>query len=146
MKKSSIYCCGGFCLLLLAALVVLLIFAPQLARLYSSFRGLNDEVCGAMLAAFYICSVPAAAALLCLLMLLRNISAGQPFSKQNGTLMAAVSWCCVAVAVVTAAAGFWYMPMLFVTAAMLFIFLIVRVVRGCFLAAAVLKEENSLTI
>lgn len=146
MKKSSIYCCSAFSVLFLAALVVLLIFAPRLTDLYVGFRGINDEICTAILIAFYLCAVPAAIALLCLLMLLRNINEEQPFSKRNGALMAAVSWCCIAVAAVTAVAGFWYMPMLLVTAAMLFIFLIVRVVRGCFLAAAALKEENSLTI
>ena len=43
-------------------------------------------------------------------------------------------------------AAFWYMPLLLVSAAMLFIFLIVRVVRRCFIAATALKEENNLTI
>lgn len=146
MKKSSVIGCAAFALLLLLVLVALLFLAPGIAAAYARMRGLADEVRRVMLAAFYVCAVPEALALGCLLRLLDNIRREQMFSRPNSRLMGCVSWCCVAVGAVCGGASFWYLPLLLVTAAMLFLFLIVRVVRGCFLAGTAIKEENSLTI
>ena len=146
MKKGPVILCTIFVCLFLALLLVLLFLAPQLVNAYSSFRALSEGVPEAILIAFYLCAVPAAAALLCLLALLRAIRREAPFAKRSATLMSVVSWCCVAVALIAAGAGFRYFPLFFIAVAMVFIFLIVRVVRMCFVAAAALKEENSLTI
>lgn len=146
MKKGSIYCSMAFVILFSLALAALLVFAPRIAALYAAWRLLPAAVTGVVLAAFYGCALPAAASLVCLFLLLRNLLAEQPFLRRNCRLIGAVSWCCIAVAVITLVAGFWYMPLLLVTAAMVFIFLILRIVRRCFEAALVLKEENSLTI
>ena len=146
MKKGPVILCTIFVCLFLALLLVLLFLAPQLVNAYSSFRALSEGVPEAILIAFYLCAVPAAAALLCLLALLRTIRQEEPFAKRSAVLMSAVSWCCVAVALITGGAGFRYFPFFFVAVAMVFLFLIVRVVRMCFVAAAALKEENSLTI
>ena len=146
MKKGLVILCTIFVCLFLALLLVLLFLAPPLVEAYSSFRALSEGVPDAILIAFYLCAVPAAAALLCLLALLRTIRREEPFAKRSATLMSVVSWCCVAVSLITAGAGFRYFPLFFIAVAMVFIFLIVRVVRMCFVAAAALKEENSLTI
>ncbi len=146
MKKGSVIFCTVFVCLFLALLVVLLFLAPQLVDAYDNFRALAEGVGDVILIAFYLCAVPAAAALLCLLGLLRTIRQEEPFAKRSAVLMSAVSWCCVAVALITGGAGFRYFPFFFVAVAMVFLFLIVRVVRMCFVAAAALKEENSLTI
>ena len=77
---------------------------------------------------------------------MRNIRRDRLFGRQNTRLLSLVSWCCLAVAAICFAAAFWYMPLALISAAMLFIFLIVRVVCACFVAAAEIKEENRLTI
>lgn len=122
------------------------IWAPWLVNWYAGFRGVGRAGHNAILAAFYCSLGPALAALCCLWLLLRNIQKEQPFLNENSRLMAVISWCCVLVALATGACARWYLPLLFVTLSMAFIFLIVRVVRNCFIAAIVLKEENSLTI
>ena len=146
MKKSavtaSLVCVLFFSILLLA----MLFLAPFLARWYVQMRAMQPELGTVILVAFYICVLPAATALACIYLLLQNIRREQLFCNRNCKLMSVISWCCLAVALVTFAAGFWYTPFFFITGAMLFISLIVRVVRLCFVAAAALKEENSLTI
>lgn len=128
------------------AAVGLAVWAPWLVNWYARFRGVRTAGRNAILTAFYCCLGPSLAALCCLWLLLRNIQKERPFLKENSRLMAVISWCCVLVALATGIAAVWYLPLLFVTLSMAFIFLIVRVVRNCFIAAIVLKEENSLTI
>ena len=130
----------------LFAALGLAIAMPWLARWYTELRKVRDSGRIAILAAYYGCLPFALAALVCLLRLLRNIRDEKIFRPENSRLMAVVSWCCAAVAAVTLACCRWYPPLGFVTVSMAFIFLIVRVVRNCFIAAIALKEENSLTI
>lgn len=146
MKKGSVYCSMGFVLLFGLALLGLLFFAPRIMAVYTQWRLISAAVSAIVLAAFYCSALPAAVSLVCLFLLLRNILGERPFLRRNCLLIGIVSWCCVAVAAITLVGGFWYMPLLLVTAAMVFIFLILRVVRRCFDAAIALKEENSLTI
>ena len=126
--------------------VGLAIFMPWLARWYVGYRHIRESGEIAILTAFYGCLPFALTALVCLWRLLRNIRAERVFLEENSRIMASVSWCCAAVAAVTLGACRWYPPLGFVTLSMAFIFLIVRVVRNCFIAAIALKEENALTI
>lgn len=146
MKKSAVL--GSLILVILfsAVLVALLFFAPGLVESYAQWRALPTGEDTALLVAFYLCSAPAGISLLCLYLLLQNIRRDQMFTKPSSLLMGIISWCCAVVTLVTGVAGFWYMPLFFITVAMAFLFLIVRVIRGCFIAATALKEENSLTI
>ncbi len=146
MKKGSVLLCTVFSAALLLALAGLQLFAPRITAAYADFRALNDTVSTVILVTFYLCSLPAAAALLSLLALLRGIRSENAFSKRSSALMSVVSWCCIAVAAATLWAGFSYPPFFLVTAAMLFLFLIVRIIRGCFVTATALKEDSSLTI
>ena len=129
-----------------ALVIALAAAAPWLVTRYAEFRQIRPAGKTAILVAFYCCVPPVLGALCCLLRLLANIRDERVFSQKNVRLMAILSWCCAAVFAVTAACARWYPPLLFVTASMAFLFLIVRVVRNCFIAAAALKEENSLTI
>lgn len=119
---------------------------PWLAHWYANYRHIRESGRLAILIAFYGCLPFALTALVCLWSLLRNIQLGRVFHEKNSRLMAAVSWCCAAVAGSTLGCCRWYPPLAFITVSMAFIFLIVRVVRNCFIAAIALKEENSLTI
>lgn len=132
-------------LLILAALG-LAVAMPGLVKWYTEYRKIQDSGRIAILAAFYGCLPFALTALVCLWKLLRNISAGRAFQESSSRLMAVVSWCCAGVAAVTLGACRWYPPLGFVTVSMAFIFLIIRVVRNCFIAAIALQEENRLTI
>ncbi len=137
----------------LAAVAMFLITAagmgvamPWLADWYANYRHIRQSGQLAILIAFYGCLPFALIALVCLWKLLRNIQRERVFHEQNSRLMAAVSWCCAAVACSTLGCCRWYPPLGFITVSMAFIFLIVRVVRHCVIAATALKEENSLTI
>lgn len=146
MKNKAVRLLGITTFVCLLALLVLAALAPWLIRLYADYRRLRQENATAILIAFYVCFLPSLTALWCLLRLLRNIDRGKVFAETNSTLMAVISWCCAGVAAATLAAATWYFPLLLLTASMAFLFLTVRVVRNCFIAAIAVQLENSLTI
>ena len=146
MKARSVTGSMIFVILFALALGILMIFAPEIGRWYGAFRMFKPVVIRCIIAAFYTCSVPVAVALYCLWRLLRNIRKGDMFVKENCRLLEAISWCCIAVSVVCLAACYHYVPFGLVAVAMLFVFLIVRVVCSCMLSGTELKDENSLTI
>lgn len=146
MKSKSVLICYIAVCVCVVGVVALCVLAPFLIDGYTRWRGISGEIGRIILIAYYLCCVPTLLALGCLLRLLRNIRKQQIFIHANTRLLCMISWCCVAVSAFCLVAGLWYFPLLFVTAAMLFIFLIVRVVSTCFIAAEELREENSLTI
>lgn len=146
MKKASTVLCTVFVFLFALILLALLVTAPYLVSVFGARLSWSEQTCSAILIAFYCCALPAAVALGCLLALLYNIRADRPFSKRTGVLIGIISWCCAAVAVITFVAGFFDFPLYFVAVIMAFMFLIVRVVRMCFMRATELDEENTLTI
>ena len=146
MKNKAVKLSLAAVALCLLAAVGLAVTMPWLARWYTHIRNLKESGRIAILVAYYGCLPFALTALICLWRLLRNIRAERVFLETNSRLMAVVSWCCAGVAAVTLGACRWYPPLAFVTLSMAFIFLIVRVVRNCFIAAIALKEENALTI
>ena len=146
MKHRTVTVTIGVVIFFMLLLAALLFFAPWLIRIYLDYRAMPEELGTVILAAFYSCCPPAAVALGCMFRLLANIRRNQAFCAVNPRLMTWICRCCLAVAAVTSVAGYWYPPLLFVAGAMVFIFLIVRVVRSCFVAAIEIKEENSLTI
>lgn len=146
MKNRSVCLLLIFSALLLAVLLILLFLAPHIVAIYAQWRGLSDASRRAILLSFYFAAPAAGLALVCLLLLLRNLLGDEPFLVRNARLIRPVSLCCIEVALVTAVGGIWYAPLCLVTAAMLFIFLILRVVCCCFDAAIALRDENRLTI
>ena len=146
MKNKAVKLSLAAVVLFLIAGVVLGIAMPWVARWYSTYRHLQEDRKMAIIIAFYVCLPFAMTALICLWRLLRNIERERVFLEENSRWMAVVSWCCAAIAAGTLGACRWYPPLGFVTASMAFLFLIVRVVRNCFIAAIALKEENALTI
>lgn len=145
-RKYTVVVTTAAVIFCIALLVCLSVAAPVLSEMFGELRNLSNKVCTVILLSYYVCTLPALASLLCLLKILSNIRKDQPFKSENYKLMSVVSFCCIAVAAVTAFSGFYYMPLWFISAAMLFVFLIVRVVRGCFVSAFYIKEENNLTI
>lgn len=146
MKKGAVVLTAGAVIVCIVILLCVSVTAPFLADLFADYRELAQKVETVILISYYICAAAAFAALVCLLRILDNIWRDRPFTRENPRLMAIISYCCLVVAAATVFAGFYYMPMWLIAAAMLFICLILRVVRGCFIAAFYLNEENSLTI
>lgn len=146
MKARSVTVSMIFVVLFAVALGVLMIFAPRLAEWYGMFRMFKPVVVRCIVAAFYTCAVPAAVALYCLWRLLRNIRKGDMFVVENCRLLEVISWCCMEVSLLCLAACYHYLPFGLVSVAMLFVFLIVRVVCSCMISGTELKDENSLTI
>lgn len=146
MKKGVPILSTVAVIIAIVLLGIITTFAPLIAQWFVGLRFLDFVVYIVILVSYYLCVAPALISLISLLKILSNIRHNEPFKKQNAKLISRVSWCCIAVAAVTMLAGFFYMPMWFISAAMLFVFLILRVVRGCFIAAMYLEEENSLTI
>ncbi len=146
MKNKAVKLSLAAVAVFLVAAVGLAVAMPWLSDWYVQYRHLRESGRIALQVAFYGCLPFALTALVCLWRLLRNIQLEKVFLEENSRLMAVVSWCCAAAAAVTLGACRWYPPLGFITVSMAFIFLIVRVVRNCFIAAIALKEENALTI
>ena len=146
MKNKAVKLSLAAVAVFFAAAVALSIAMPWLLDWYVQYRRLRETGRIALQVAFYGCLPFALTALLCLWKLLRNIQQEKVFLEANSRLIAVVSWCCAAVAAVTLGACRWYPPLGFITVSMAFLFLIVRVVRNCFIAAIALREENALTI
>lgn len=105
--------------------------------------------CIALFLLFYLCSVPAWAALWGLWSLLGNLKRGRVFIPENVRQMRRVSWCCFIVSALcltgTVTVG---MPLaeLVLAAAAAFMGLIVRIVKNAFEQAILMKDELDLTI
>ena len=146
MKNKAVKLSLGAVALFFAAALALAAAMPWLLDWYVRYRQLRDAGRIAIQVGFYGCLPFVLTALVCLWRLLRNIQREKVFLEENSRMMAALSWCCAGVAAVTLGAFRWYPPLIFITVSMAFLFLIVRVVRNCFIAAIALKEENALTI
>ncbi len=146
MNKRSITVSVIFIYFFSAILLVLLPFAPFLVERFARLRGFSAPVTYCILYSFYLCAIPAAVALYSLGKLLYNIRRGRIFEKHNLKLLNTLSWCALAVTVLTLCATYHYIPFFFVSVAMFFMFLIIRAVGICMSAGTELKEENNLTI
>ena len=146
MKKSSVTIATVFVIACMVLIIAVGITAPWLVSWFARLRGLSKTVERIIFCAYYTCAVMAELALFWLYRLLRNIKKDKMFDRVNPYYMFYISNECLSIALCTFVFGFWYPPFFFVTAAMLFLFLIVRVVRLCFIAATEMKEENDLTI
>lgn len=124
------------------------VFAPMLVNYYNEKTAHIHEgsVTAPLLITLYCCVPFAVGALICLDMLLGNISRGEPFISRNVTLLRIISYCCFGVA-----AAFIYFAVLrpfafAIVFAAGFFGLILRVVKNCFKKAVELREENDATI
>lgn len=135
------------CTYIMAVILVILCFAaPWLFPHYVNFAGRPESVSKTLIITFYSCVLPAAAALLSLFKLLYNIRESKVFIKQNILSLRIISWCCFAVAGILGVASFFYFTFCIISAAALFVGLILRVIKNVFVSATQLKEENDLTI
>ena len=120
--------------------------APWIVDWYARIRPLEPIMSTTLLICYYICMIPTLIALYSMLRVLIHIQKKHPFEHVALKYLGIISWCCLAVAVVCAGGAYWYLPLAFISAAMVFLFLTVRVVNSCFLVGTMLQEENDLTV
>lgn len=129
-----------------AVLAVLCFTAPFIFNWYFvGFRHMKN-IAHTVIAAFYICVPFAVIAIYLLIRLLLRIRRSDVFVAENVSALRGLSWCCAAVCVITAVAGFFYFPFFAVCASAVFAALILRVVKNAFSYAVDIKNENELTI
>ncbi len=152
-SKKSVNLSIVVCFVLSAILVLLAIFGPMVFKLYmTAYRGFLPDgeamqnLSRTFAFCFYPCAVFAGIILYSLLKLLFNIKRDDVFISQNVTMLRIVSWCCVAIAVITFVGAFFYMPFGFVALAGGFVGMMLRVLKNVMQSAVALREENDLTI
>lgn len=124
----------------------LLFLLPSILAWYVGFRYLTSGERTLVTVCFYCCALAIGWALWNLDCLLRSILAGDVFIRKNVRALRQVQWCCAIVAVLCLVATFAYLPLVFLTVIMGFLFLTICVVCGVMDAAVTLREENDLTI
>lgn len=147
MKKDRSAITSLVCVIIFGIVLLFLAFtAPQMTRIFMKFFNRPETVFIPIVATFYSIFPFAAAVLVCLTKLLFNILNDKTFIKTNVKLLRAISILLFIATLIFFASSF-FMPsfwLLMVCAA--FMVLIVRVVKNCFAAAVILKDENELTI
>ena len=148
MKENhrSLILSRAITIFLLGLVGACLIFLPSIMEHYFLYRQMPMKLYSPLLIFCYVCGVIALAAVVFLLWLLCRIAAGNIFDRKNVALLGWLSICCFLVCIVTAVAVAWYFPCIIIAFAAGFLFLILRVVRNVFAAAAEIKEENDMTI
>lgn len=132
---------------IISVIFVCLIFtASPVFRWFSEITERSVSSYKTLVAVFYLCCLPAAAALTLLMKLLLNIRSGHIFIHGNVALLRYLSWCCFLVVPITAVGGFYYISLFVITAAAAFIGLILRVLKNIMAAATEIKGENDLTV
>lgn len=127
-------------------LLALAISAPMLVSAFIEHFERPESIYLPIVVTFYAILPFAAGVLVCLWKLLGNILAESVFTEQNVRLLRAISFLLFFATIVFAASGYFYMPFYLLAVCAAFMVLIVRVVKNCFAAAVVLKEENDMTI
>lgn len=127
-------------------LLVLAFTAPMLAKNFIIRFHRPENIYLPIVTTFYSILPFAAGVLICLWKLLGNILDGQVFIPQNTRLLRVISFLLFFATIIFAVAGYFYMPFFLLSVCAAFITLIVRVVKNCFAAAIILKDENDMTI
>lgn len=147
MKKDRSALLTLVALGILSAVLTLLAFtAPFLANWFVTTFHRPVGIVPVILTTFYAILPFAAGVLVCLWKLLCNILSEDVFTETNVRLLRTVGFLLFFATLIFAVAGFFYMPFFLLAVCAAFITLIVRVVKNCFAAAVVLKDENDMTI
>jgi len=131
-------------ILFMALLITCAIMAPRMfaARLMYLTQGRKHY----FLTTVYLGSVPAAALLICLYLLMQRIGEGDVFISQNTECLRHISWCCFAGAAISLASSLYWIPWFAIGVAASFMGLIVRVIKNVFAEAVSLQDEADYTI
>ncbi len=127
------------------SIVVLFALAVALPWLVTWFVQVRQKDQGLPVVVMLTCypSLPfAAAALFSLRKLLKNILGGLVFGDQNTTCMKKIAFCCLAGAIITFIAGFYYLPFFVVSIAAAGCALIVKVIKDIFSSELQQRREE----
>lgn len=128
-------------------LLVCAILAPRLvARLIGMSEMASEAGAAMFLATLYAGCIPAAALLVNMFMLLRRISAGNVFVRENVACLRFISWCCFIGGLICTVSALYYVPWLSIGVAAAFMGLVVRVVKNVIAKAVSLQDEANYTI
>ena len=152
-KKGSVTVSLALCALIFIAVTYTLLRFPAIFEAYYGhyrpaavdsqyYEWLRSTLTGCL----YPCCALAYAALYCLVRLLTNIQKDEIFTSQNINYLKILSLLCLAVFVITGIGAVRYMPLGIVSAAALFIGVILRVITDVFVNAKRIRDENELTI
>ena len=128
------------------ALTVLPFLLPAILDWYAGFRYLTIIERRTVAVSFICCAVVILWALWNMDSMLRSILSGDVFTRKNVRSLRHVQWCCAIVAVLCVVATFAYLPLVFLSIIMGFLFLTICVVSNVMDAAVAIREENDLTI
>ena len=147
-KENESITLSKVCVFLFALMLLLAaIFAPSLVSHFLTISSNAREAGGALfLMTIYVGSIPAAALLVSMYMLLRRISAGNVFVRKNVSSLRLMSWCLFGGAAIGTASAFYYLPWFPVGIAAAFMGLIVRVVKNVVAKAVSLQDDADFTI
>ena len=106
--------------------------------------GLQDGIF--LMAALYLCSIPAWVAVVALWKWLACISKGGVFSETTVRSLRTTAFCAFAVCLITFAASFYYRPMILLALVAGFIGAIVRTVMCAFEKALAMQDELDFTV
>lgn len=126
--------------------IIIGIFLPFLAGRYIEITGKSQALKTVLVTVCYFCLPFVLILLLALRYLLKNILRSKVFIYENVKLLRILSWCCVAVALITVISGYFYLPFYIIGTAAGFFALILRVIKNIFCTAIEIKSENELTI
>lgn len=147
MKKDRSTITSFVCVIIFSVVLLAIAFtAPRLTRVFMEFFNRPETVFIPIVATFYCVFPFAAAVLLCLGVLLANIINGKVFISQNVKLLRAISVFLFIATIIFFVSSFHMPSFWLLTVCAAFMVLIVRVVKNCFAAAVILKDESELTI
>ncbi len=147
MKKDKSAVVSLITLYLLGGLLVALaLTAPCLTKTFIEHFDRPESIYLPVVTTFYCIFPFAAGVIVCLSRLLKNIMRENVFIGANVKLLRTISILLFIAALIFAFAGYMYMPFYLLAICAFFIVLIVRVVKNCFAAAVLIKEENDMTI
>lgn len=129
-----------------AVLLILAFTAPMLTKMFITHFYRPAAIFKPIVITFYTILPLAAGVLFSLIRLLMNIVNDNVFITDNVKLLRMISILLAVATLVFAVAGYFYMPFYLLAAFAAFMVIIVRVVKNCFAAAVVLKDENDMTI
>ena len=130
----------------LALLVVLTCTLPSIVGWYLAMTERPELDRTAITVLLYIALVPAYAAALALLALLRKVQRDEIFTQKAVGNLRLVSYCCLAECTVLAELTVYFRFAAFIAFAALFMGVILRVVKNVIARAAEVKAENDFTI
>ncbi len=137
-------------ILVLGALVVFALVLPRLVDFYTSLRGRSDFLTSsdkiAVKIMLYLILIPAFAADVSLISLLRIVDRGEVFTASSVNLLRVISYCCFSEVVLFTAISKYFILGLVVAFAALFLGIVLRVVKNVIEEAVTIKAENDFTV